>query len=126
MPQETREASKAAGAVPIILDTDIGPDCDDAGALAVLHGLAKRGEARIVGVMHCTSSPWGAGCIDAINAYYGRPDIPVGSLPEEEGFLREERYEKYNRFVAQQFSNRFRAAGELHPRAGSANMLRHK
>jgi hypothetical protein len=30
----TVETSKP---VPIILDTDIGPDCDDAGAIAVLH-----------------------------------------------------------------------------------------
>ena len=68
------------GAVKIILDTDMGPDCDDAGALALLHKLEKLGEAEILAVMHCTSSIWGPGCIDAINTYYKRPDIPIGTL----------------------------------------------
>ena len=34
--------------VKIILDTDISPDYDDVGAMAVLHALAKRGEAEIL------------------------------------------------------------------------------
>ncbi len=92
--------------VKIILDTDIGPDCDDAGALAVLHALADRGEAEIVGVMHNTSSPWGAGCIDAISAYYGRPSLPIGTL-KDEGFLVGEPYEKYNKYVSQHYPNRY-------------------
>lgn len=93
-------------AVPIILDTDIGPDCDDAGALAILLTLASQGEADILGVMHCTSSPWGEGCISAIHTYYGRPDIPVGTL-QEEHFLHEASYMKYNRYVAENYPNAF-------------------
>jgi inosine-uridine nucleoside N-ribohydrolase len=42
--------------VKIILDTDIGPDCDDAGAIAVLHTLATQGAAEILGIAHCTSN----------------------------------------------------------------------
>jgi hypothetical protein len=65
--------------VPIIYDTDIGEDCDDAGALAVLHALADLGEAEILGIISCvTREGYVAGCIDAINTYYGRPDIPIG------------------------------------------------
>ncbi len=37
--------------VHVILDTDIGSDCDDAGALAVLHALADRGEVEILACM---------------------------------------------------------------------------
>ncbi|WP_409344596.1 nucleoside hydrolase [Paenibacillus sp. MBLB4367] len=92
--------------VRIILDTDIGPDCDDAAALSILHALADRGEAEIAGITHCTSSPWGAGCIDAINRYHGRPDIPIGTL-KEHGFLDEEQYRKYNRHIAETYPNRF-------------------
>ncbi|WP_020618722.1 nucleoside hydrolase [Paenibacillus daejeonensis] len=95
------------GSVNIILDTDIGPDCDDAGAVAVLHALSRLGEAHIVGMMHCTSSRWGAGCLDALNTYYGRSDIPVGTL-KDQGFLDEERYASYNRRIAVQFPNRYR------------------
>ena len=53
--------------VGVLLDTDLGPDADDAGALAVLHALADRGEAEILGVACGTTSPWCAPAADAIN-----------------------------------------------------------
>jgi len=63
----------------IIFDTDIGGDCDDAGALAMLHRLCDRGECELLAVTACYASPYVAGCIDAINRYYGR-EVPVGIL----------------------------------------------
>ena len=63
--------------VKLIFDTDIGGDCDDAGALALIHRLCDRGEAELLAVTHCLNSPYYAGCIDAINRYYGR-EVPVG------------------------------------------------
>ena len=63
--------------VKIIFDTDIGGDCDDAGALAMLHRLCEKGEAELLAVTHCNASPYVAGCIDAINRFYGRT-VPVG------------------------------------------------
>jgi hypothetical protein len=65
--------------VPVIFDTDLGYDCDDAGALAVLHALADRGEAEILATMAVVGDPQSAGALDAINTYYGRPDLPVGA-----------------------------------------------
>lgn len=88
-----------AAPVPIILDTDIGPDCDDAGAVAILNALADLGEAKLLAMGCCTSSEWGAPCIAAINTYYGRPDIPVGTY-KGEGFLTES---PYNGPVAREF-----------------------
>jgi hypothetical protein len=64
--------------VPIILDTDMDTDCDDAGALAVLHALADRGECEILGTMVSARHPGSAPTVAAINAYYGRPHLPVG------------------------------------------------
>ncbi len=96
--------SASAQPVKIIFDSDIGPDCDDAGAMAVLHALADNGEAEILGMACCTSSEWGAPCLDAINTYYGRPDIPVGTL-KAKGFLAEAKHEQYNKGVAQEFPN---------------------
>ena len=61
----------------IIFDTDIGGDCDDAGTLAMLHRLCDKGEAELLAVTHCNSSPYLAGCIGAINRFYGR-EVPVG------------------------------------------------
>nr|ADY60760.1 Inosine/uridine-preferring nucleoside hydrolase [Rubinisphaera brasiliensis DSM 5305] len=71
----------AAEPVPVIFDTDMANDCDDAGALAVLNALADNGEANILAVVtnrKCPSGVSGAAC-DAINTYYGRGDIPIGT-----------------------------------------------
>ncbi len=64
--------------VKIIFDTDMDSDCDDVGALAMLHALADRGEVELLAVMTSSSNPWSAACIDAVNTYFGRPDIPIG------------------------------------------------
>jgi hypothetical protein len=37
-----------AAPVKVIFDTDTETDCDDAGAMAVLHSLADRGECEIL------------------------------------------------------------------------------
>ena len=34
--------------MPVIFDTDIGPDYDDVGAMALLHAFADNGECRIL------------------------------------------------------------------------------
>ena len=66
-------------AVPIIFDTDLGFDCDDAGALAVLHKLTDRGEAQLLATMSVVGDPQSAAALDVINTYYGRPDVPIGA-----------------------------------------------
>jgi hypothetical protein len=69
----------------IILDTDLGSDCDDAGALAVLHALADAGEAEVLACVYSSGvNSYGPGCVAAINAWYGRPEIPVGAAAESE------------------------------------------
>jgi hypothetical protein len=88
--------------VPVILDTDMNEDVDDAGALAVLHALADEGRAEILGITHCTSSPWGVPAIAAINAYYGRQEIPLGTL-KREGFISENADLGYPRFVSEAY-----------------------
>ncbi len=84
--------------VSIILDTDIDTDCDDAGALAMLHALANNGEAQVLGVVCNAPTPWGTPCIQAINHYYGRPEIPVGAIPMG-GYETNSRYELYRRHL---------------------------
>lgn len=66
--------------IRLILDTDIGDDCDDSAAMAVMHELANAGECEILAVTHCYEGNTYAGCIDGINHYYGRPEIPVGMM----------------------------------------------
>jgi|GEM_PF-222667 len=64
--------------VSVIFDTDIGTDVDDAGALAVLHVLADRGETRILATISANRNRWCGPALDAINTYYGRGDLPIG------------------------------------------------
>jgi hypothetical protein len=68
----------SAAPVPIIFDTDMDSDCDDAAALAMLHALADKGEAQILGTMVSSKFEWSAPCVDAINTYFKRPDLPIG------------------------------------------------
>jgi inosine-uridine nucleoside N-ribohydrolase len=70
------------GARPrVILDTDMSGDCDDAGALALLHALADRDECDILAVVtnRKDKTNASAAAVDVINTYYGRPNIPIGT-----------------------------------------------
>jgi len=64
--------------VKIIFDSDMGPDYDDVGALAMLHALADRREAEILGTIASTKYEGVAKVLDILNTYFGRPDLPVG------------------------------------------------
>lgn len=75
---QASEKPASRKSVPIIFDTDIGTDVDDAGALAILHVMADRGEARILATISANSNRWCAPALDTINTHYGRPDLPIG------------------------------------------------
>ena len=72
---------RAESPVRLVFDTDMANDCDDAGALAVLHALADLGEVEILAVVTNRKDPSNASAaaVDAINTWYGRPDIPIGT-----------------------------------------------
>ena len=77
--------------VGIIFDTDMESDVDDVAALAMLHGFANRGEAKILGTVSSSLNPWSAPVIDVINTYFGRPDIPIGNV-KTKGVYRNSKY----------------------------------
>ncbi len=62
----------------IIFDTDMVEDYDDVGAMAVLHALADEGKCDILAMATCTRDNQSVAAVEIINAFYGRPDIPVG------------------------------------------------
>lgn len=64
----------------LIFDTDMAPDYDDVGALAALHALADSGEVKILATVSSNKCETTVPCIDVINTYFGRPDIPVGCV----------------------------------------------
>jgi len=68
----------AAAPVKLIHDTDIESDVDDVGTVALLHALADRGEVELLAMGVSAKFEWCAPCLDALNTYYGRPDIPIG------------------------------------------------
>lgn len=60
------------GKEKIIIDTDMGADCDDAGALAVAFELEREGKIEILGIIASSKDKYSIGAIDAIATYYGR------------------------------------------------------
>lgn len=71
-------SAQAQKPVPLILDTDIAPDYDDVGAMALLHALADNGEAEILATISCNAFETTAPTLSVLNTYYGRTDIPIG------------------------------------------------
>lgn len=85
-------ATSAAEPVRIIFDTDMGNDVDDALALGMLHALESRGQVKLLAVTLTKDHPQAAPFCDAVNTFYGRPEIPLGVVkngktPEPSKFL---------------------------------------
>jgi len=71
---------QAAQPVRIIFDTDIGNDIDDALALAMIHALETRGEAKLLAVTTTKDNRYAGPFIDLVDTFYGRPGIPIGTV----------------------------------------------
>lgn len=84
----------------VIFDTDIGPDCDDAGAMAVMFELAKKYDIKILGAANCTSNPYGNGAIRAIAEHFGHEDFAVG---QHKGYEILKDGNKYNKPVTKKY-----------------------
>ena len=62
----------------LIIDTDLGFDCDDSGALAIANKLHNEGKIKLLAVTHSVNKKIGGDGIKLINDYYGNGDIPIG------------------------------------------------
>ena len=71
-------AMTRAAPVKLIFDTDMGNDTDDLMALCMIHALQSRGAVDLLAVTITKDHPLAAAFVDAVNTFYGRPDIPVG------------------------------------------------
>jgi inosine-uridine nucleoside N-ribohydrolase len=74
--------AQAAAPARIIFDTDLGNDVDDALALAMLHAFQSRHEAQLLAVTTTKDHPLVGPAIDAIDTFYGRPEIPIGVVKQ--------------------------------------------
>lgn len=90
----------------IIFDTDMSGDCDDAGALALLHALADRGECELLAVAsnRKDKSNASAAAVAAINTYYGRAQLPIGT--DKVGPTDLQRDSPYTRALRDEFPQR--------------------
>ena len=119
----------AASPVKVIFDTDMYTDFDDAGALACLHALADAGECEILATVANTRESKSVAMCEIINAYYGRPGIPVGcvkgiGMGNDRGGTHEARYgatvKKYAKWVRHLNSDDAPDAAEVYRQVLSA------
>ncbi|MDR2849199.1 MAG: nucleoside hydrolase [Verrucomicrobiota bacterium] len=68
--------------VKLIFDTDMGNDTDDVMALCMIHTLQTRGAVELLAVTVTKDHPQAAAFVDAVNTFYGRPDIPIGVVKD--------------------------------------------
>lgn len=64
----------------VIIETDLGYDCDDAVDLFFAHRMADLGYYNILAIVTPLTNWWSCAAIQAINTYNGRPNIPVGVI----------------------------------------------
>jgi inosine-uridine nucleoside N-ribohydrolase len=81
-----------------ILDTDLHADVDDAAALAMIHEL----DIDLLAVMISSPGRYGAPCADAINTWYGQPNVPIGTVKPNDNSLA---WKDYCKAVSEEFSN---------------------
>jgi pyrimidine-specific ribonucleoside hydrolase len=63
--------------VAIIFDSDMGPDYDDVGAIALLHAFADNGDAKILATIASTKYDGVASVLNVFNTYFNKAGIPV-------------------------------------------------
>src|SRR5690606_30386111 len=97
----TALVSQAQSPIKIILDTDMDSDVDDVGALAMLHTLADHQVVEILGITVTSDDQYAVSCTDAINHYFGRPEIPIGVDKDVE--LKE--FSKYTKEISADFEH---------------------
>ena len=68
----------------VIFDSDMGPDYDDVGAIAMLHAFADSGYIRILATVASTKYKGVASVFNVLNTYFNRPDMPIG-VPKNNG-----------------------------------------
>ncbi|QMW01950.1 nucleoside hydrolase [Spirosoma foliorum] len=72
------QSAKKTAAVPVIFDTDMGPDYDDVGAITLLHAFADEGQAKILATIASTNYPKVTQVLSVLNTYFNRPSTPIG------------------------------------------------
>src|SRR5947208_15569430 len=80
------QPQKNSKPVPIIFDSDMGPDYDDVGAITLLHALADSGQAKILATIASTKYDGVACVMNVFNTYFNRPNTPI-AVPKGDALI---------------------------------------
>ncbi len=115
--KNTEDKPSVPGSLPkeveplkVIFDTDMDGDNDDVAAAAILHALADSGKAEILAMGVVSRCPYSPACLDAINTYYGRGDLPIGMY---KGTTLVQRGSPYAEKVAERCANEMGLSSEV-------------
>lgn len=72
-------ATDTEAVVKLILDTDLGPDCDDAGAFALMYALEEQGKLEVLATIACNRDSRVVPCIKVLNSWYGHKEMCIGA-----------------------------------------------
>jgi inosine-uridine nucleoside N-ribohydrolase len=100
--------------VPVIFDTDMMGDVDDVGAVALLHALAADQKVAVLAMGLSGKNRWSPLCLDALNLYFGQPQIPIGVV-RGPAFHRKSRYAET---IANEFPRHLNSVDETPDAAG--------
>ncbi|HTN08080.1 nucleoside hydrolase [Agriterribacter sp.] len=75
-----KKATAANEPLPVIFETDMGNDIDDALALDMLYKYADQKMVKLLAVSSNKNNPSSAVYLDIMNTWYGYPEIPVGKV----------------------------------------------
>jgi len=92
--------------VPVIFDTDIAPDFDDVGAMALLHAFADKGEAKILATISCNTFETTVPTLSVLNDYFRRSEIPIGITKAD--FPNKDCSEKWAEFINAKYPHKLK------------------
>ncbi len=76
------QAQHSGTAIPVIFETDMGNDIDDALALDLLYKGMDAGHIRLLGISLNKRTDTAFEFIDLMNTWYGYPEIPIAYTPD--------------------------------------------
>ena len=106
----------------VILDTDLGSDVDDVGAVALANILHNQKIINLLCVTHTTSGLYGPLVCEAINQFYHNDNIPVAVYKDKE-FMKEELENNYPIPTSKAFPHKHQSVEEM---PDAVKMLREK
>jgi hypothetical protein len=77
----------------LIVDTDMGFDVDDVGAVCLANSLMMNGLVDVIAMVHDTGCKLGIGGVSAMNHFYGHDNITLGAWKGKYGSNCDKHYE---------------------------------